>query len=112
MTFLYIDTGWGGETVTEAILHGIILAFGLIIPLGVQNVFVFNQGALQPKFSRALPVVITAGSMRHDTHCRGGIRRITTRSDVCLVGEYYFQRWNCFSALYGVCFMEDDCFVD
>ena len=46
---------------TEAILHGVILAFGLIIPLGVQNVFVFNQGALQPKFSRALPVVITAG---------------------------------------------------
>ena len=46
---------------TEAIIHGIILAFGLIIPLGVQNVFVFNQGALQPKFSRALPVVITAG---------------------------------------------------
>lgn len=46
---------------TEAIVHGIILAFGLIIPLGVQNVFVFNQGALQPKFSKALPVVITAG---------------------------------------------------
>ena len=35
---------------TEAILHGIILAFGLIVPLGVQNVFVFNQGALQPTF--------------------------------------------------------------
>ncbi|WP_438313463.1 LysE/ArgO family amino acid transporter [Sporosarcina sp. FA9] len=46
---------------TEAIIHGIILAFGLIIPLGVQNVFVFNQGALQPTFIRALPVVITAG---------------------------------------------------
>ena len=46
---------------TEAILHGIILAFGLIIPLGVQNVFVFNQGALHHKFSSALPVVITAG---------------------------------------------------
>ncbi|AOV06573.1 LysE/ArgO family amino acid transporter [Sporosarcina ureilytica] len=45
----------------EAIIHGIILAFGLIIPLGVQNVFVFNQGALQPKFRKALPVVITAG---------------------------------------------------
>ena len=29
---------------SEAIIHGIILAFGLIIPLGVQNVFVFNQG--------------------------------------------------------------------
>ncbi|MED3570576.1 amino acid transporter, partial [Bacillus thuringiensis] len=26
---------------SEAIIHGIILAFGLIIPLGVQNVFVF-----------------------------------------------------------------------
>ena len=33
---------------SEAIIHGIILAFGLIIPLGVQNVFVFNQGASQP----------------------------------------------------------------
>ena len=43
-----------------AILHGIILAFGLILPLGVQNVFVFNQGALQTTYIRALPVVITA----------------------------------------------------
>lgn len=45
---------------TEAILHGVILAFGLIIPLGVQNVFIFNQGAVQPTLLRALPVVITA----------------------------------------------------
>lgn len=37
-----------------------ILAFGLILPLGVQNVFIFNQGATQPTFLRALPVVITA----------------------------------------------------
>ncbi|MBM7587999.1 L-lysine exporter family protein LysE/ArgO [Bacillus pakistanensis] len=44
----------------EAILHGFILAFGLIPPLSVQNVFVFNQGALQPNFIRALPVIITA----------------------------------------------------
>ena len=36
------------------------MAFGLIIPLGVQNVFVFNQGALQPTYIKALPVVITA----------------------------------------------------
>lgn len=43
-----------------AVVHGMILAFGLIVPLGVQNIFVFNQGALHPKFSRALPVVITA----------------------------------------------------
>lgn len=40
---------------SEAIIHGIILAFGLIIPLGVQNVFVFNQGASQPNIWRAPP---------------------------------------------------------
>ncbi|KEK24173.1 LysE/ArgO family amino acid transporter [Bacillus gaemokensis] len=45
---------------TEAIIHGVILAFGLIIPLGVQNVFVFNQGASQPNIWRAAPVVLTA----------------------------------------------------
>ncbi|NEX78669.1 amino acid transporter [Bacillus thermocopriae] len=45
----------------EPFLHGIILAFGLILPLGVQNVFVFNQGATQKKFTHALPSVITAG---------------------------------------------------
>lgn len=44
----------------EAILHGFILSFGLILPLGVQNVFVFNQGAVQPKFFRVLPVIVTA----------------------------------------------------
>jgi L-lysine exporter family protein LysE/ArgO len=46
--------------VIEAFIHGFVLAFGLIIPLGVQNVFVFNQGAAQPSLIRALPVVITA----------------------------------------------------
>ncbi|OQR55963.1 LysE/ArgO family amino acid transporter [Bacillus sp. CDB3] len=44
----------------EAIIHGIILAFGLILPLGVQNVFVFSQGATQPRLIRALPATITA----------------------------------------------------
>ncbi|MBH0359033.1 lysine transporter LysE [Bacillus toyonensis] len=44
----------------EAILHGIILGFGLILPLGVQNVFVFSQGATQPRLIRALPATITA----------------------------------------------------
>ena len=43
-----------------SVFHGIILAFGLILPLGVQNVFIFNQGALQPSFLRVLPVVVTA----------------------------------------------------
>lgn len=44
----------------SAVIHGVILAFGLILPLGVQNVFIFNQGATQPKFNRTLPVIITA----------------------------------------------------
>lgn len=44
----------------EAIIHGIILAFGLILPLGVQNVFVFSQGATQPRLIRALPATVTA----------------------------------------------------
>ncbi len=43
-----------------AIIHGILLAFGLILPLGAQNVFVFNQGASQPKFRGAIPVIVTA----------------------------------------------------
>jgi L-lysine exporter family protein LysE/ArgO len=44
----------------HAFIHGAILAFGLIIPLGIQNVFVFNQGATQPHFCRAFPSVLTA----------------------------------------------------
>ncbi|MFC4410407.1 LysE/ArgO family amino acid transporter [Chungangia koreensis] len=46
---------------SEAIVHGIILAFSLILPLGAQNVFVFNVGARQPSFLKVIPVVITAG---------------------------------------------------
>jgi L-lysine exporter family protein LysE/ArgO len=44
----------------EPFIHGFILAIGLILPLGVQNVFIFNQGALQPRYMYVLPVVITA----------------------------------------------------
>ncbi|WP_409303936.1 LysE/ArgO family amino acid transporter [Peribacillus sp. SCS-155] len=44
----------------EPFVHGFILAIGLILPLGVQNVFIFNQGALQPRYMYVLPVVITA----------------------------------------------------
>ena len=44
----------------QAFFHGIVLAMGLILPLGVQNLFVFTQGVNQPTFFRALPVVITA----------------------------------------------------
>lgn len=45
----------------EPFLHGMILAFGLILPLGVQNIFIFNQGATQKTFMRALPAALTAG---------------------------------------------------
>lgn len=43
-----------------AFIHGVILAFGLIIPLGVQNIFVFNQGATQPKLIYATPSILAA----------------------------------------------------
>lgn len=33
----------------QPIIHGFLLALGLILPLGAQNVFVFNQGANQKK---------------------------------------------------------------
>lgn len=42
-------------------MHGIILAFGLILPLGVQNIFIFNQGVQQLNIWRCMPSVITAG---------------------------------------------------
>ncbi|MCM3254822.1 LysE/ArgO family amino acid transporter [Priestia aryabhattai] len=42
------------------VMHALLLALGLILPLGVQNVFVFNQGANQRTFKQALPVVVTA----------------------------------------------------
>lgn len=44
----------------EALIHGFILALGLILPLGVQNVFIFNQGATHKKFSHVFPAVLTA----------------------------------------------------
>lgn len=45
----------------QPLIHGLLLALGLILPLGAQNVFIFNQGANQKKISKALPVIITAG---------------------------------------------------
>jgi L-lysine exporter family protein LysE/ArgO len=43
-----------------AFIHGFLLAFGLILPLGVQNIFIFNQGAAQPKFRWVIPVILVA----------------------------------------------------
>lgn len=44
----------------QAFLHGLILALGLILPLGVQNLFVFQQGASHASFLHVLPVIFTA----------------------------------------------------
>lgn len=44
----------------EPFIHGFILSFGLILPLGVQNLFVFTQGAVQASLWHALPAVVTA----------------------------------------------------
>ncbi|WP_123040147.1 LysE/ArgO family amino acid transporter [Cohnella candidum] len=44
----------------SAFIHGFILAIGLIIPLGVQNFFVFSQGASR-RFGRTVPISVTAG---------------------------------------------------
>ncbi len=43
-----------------AFLHGFILALGLILPLGVQNLFVLQQGILQPRLWKTVPAVVTA----------------------------------------------------
>ena len=45
-----------------AFVHGFILALGLILPLGVQNLFVLQQGMQQLRFRRTLPAVMTAAS--------------------------------------------------
>ena len=44
---------------SEAIIHGIILAFGLIIPLGVQNVLSLTKVRANQTFGGA-PVILTA----------------------------------------------------
>lgn len=41
-------------------LHAALLAIGLIMPLGMQNIFIFNQGASHQNFSGALPSIVTA----------------------------------------------------
>src|ERR1700690_1643897 len=44
----------------QAFLHGFVLAFGLILPLGPQNMFIFTQGATQKRWLLVLPAVVTA----------------------------------------------------
>jgi L-lysine exporter family protein LysE/ArgO len=44
----------------SVVIHGVILSLGLILPLGAQNVFIFQQGAIQKKFMDIMPVILTA----------------------------------------------------
>jgi L-lysine exporter family protein LysE/ArgO len=43
-----------------AFIHGYALAFGLILPLGPQNAFVFSQGAARMRWTHLLPVILAA----------------------------------------------------
>lgn len=47
--------------VLTAGLHGIILAIGLILPIGMQNGFILFQGAVHKRWVNLLPTLITAG---------------------------------------------------
>jgi L-lysine exporter family protein LysE/ArgO len=46
--------------VEVAFIHGFVLALGLILPLGIQNVFIFSQGASHGRLIKALPAVLAA----------------------------------------------------
>ncbi|WAH37917.1 LysE/ArgO family amino acid transporter [Alicyclobacillus dauci] len=43
-----------------AFVHGIILSFGLIMPIGMQNGFILTQGAVQKRWVGAMPAIATA----------------------------------------------------
>jgi L-lysine exporter family protein LysE/ArgO len=44
----------------EPFVHGLVLAFGLVVPLGPQNLFVFSRGSNSLRFRQALPAILTA----------------------------------------------------
>ncbi|MCQ2011588.1 MAG: LysE/ArgO family amino acid transporter [Sporolactobacillus sp.] len=43
-----------------ALIHGFLLSFSLILPLGAQNVFIFNQGARSTHLTEALAAILAA----------------------------------------------------
>jgi len=89
-----------------AILHGIFLAFGLIVPLGVQNLFVFNQGAVQPNLIKALPQRHHCCNLRYHPDCARCTRRINTTPRIGMAQIIYFHCWILISTLYGLCDLE------
>jgi L-lysine exporter family protein LysE/ArgO len=45
----------------SAFLHGSLLAFGLILPLGPQNSFIISQGIIHRRLFKVVPAIFTAG---------------------------------------------------
>jgi Lysine efflux permease len=43
-----------------AMIHGFILSLGLILPLGAQNIFIFNQGVRSKRLIETFPAIISA----------------------------------------------------
>ncbi|ERG88499.1 MAG: Lysine efflux permease [halophilic archaeon J07HX5] len=43
-----------------AFFHGLAISTGLIVAVGPQNVFVFQQGVIHPRLTSSLPTVLTA----------------------------------------------------
>lgn len=71
----------------HAFIHGIILAMGLILPLGIQNLFVFTQGATQPTLLRAMPVVITAAL------CDTALILVAVQGTALLITTFAWFKW-------------------
>lgn len=44
-----------------AFIKGLILSLSLVVPLGSQNIFIFNQAMVQTKYRQVLPVVLITG---------------------------------------------------
>ncbi len=46
--------------ILAVVLHGCLLTLGLILPLGMQNIFILNQASAHKSLINALPCIITA----------------------------------------------------
>lgn len=91
-----------------AIIHGIVLAFGLILPLGAQNVFVFQQGALQPRLYRVFACGHHSRPLRHTFNhfsCHWGFGCCSHHSDLA---NSSFYHWIFLFTLYGVVSLEHE----
>lgn len=77
--------------------HAAFLAIGLIMPLGMQNVFIFNQGASHENFRNALPSIITASL------CDALLISLAVLGISLLVFEHAWTELAIFSA--GCCFL-------